>query len=297
MKAAAQDNTILADIERQLAAFGTVFDAEVLAATRALYRPLLDLAPAGEEQLDQHYGPHERHRLDVYRPRGTSRATVVYVHGGGFVAGDKNGDGAYYRNVGCWLARNGFTAVLPNYRLAPAHAWPAGTQDLQSVLAWVEQDRQSRGDTARLALWGQSAGACHVASWLFDDVARGGPPVAPVAGALLMSGLYRAEAPLPAGPRAYFGEDAALYVERSPLTHVRPLDAPSVWLAVAELDPAWIAEQTYLLAQALLRANGKSAPLLFSHGHNHVSTVQSLGSTQEDVGREVLRWLAAVAPA
>lgn len=295
MKAAAQDNTPVADIERQLAAFGTVFDAEVLAATRALYRPLLNLAPAGEEQLDQRYGPDERHRLDVYRPRGPSRATVVYVHGGGFVAGDKNGDGVYYRNVGCWLARNGFTAVLPNYRLAPAHAWPAGTQDLQSVLAWVQQDRLSSGDTAPLALWGQSAGACHVASWLFDDAARGGPPVTSVAGVLLMSGLYRAQAPLPAGPRAYFGEDAALYAQRSPLTHVRALATP-VWLSVAELDPAWIAEQTYALAQALLHANGKSAPLLFGHGHNHVSTVQSLGSPQEDVGREVLRWLAAVAP-
>lgn len=283
----------VADIERQLAAFGTVFDGEVLAATRALYRPLLDLASAGVEQIDQVYGAHERHRLDVYRPQGNSRATVVYVHGGGFVAGDKNGDGVYYRNIGCWLARQGFTAVLPNYRLATTHGWPAGTQDLQAVLQWVQTDRQSKGDTAPLVLWGQSAGACHVASWLFDDTARGGAPVVNVDGVLLMSGLYRAEDPLPAGPKAYFGDDVALYPQRSPLTHVRALATP-LCLAVAELDPGWIAEQTYALAHALTRANGASPRFVFNRGHNHVSTVQSLGSPQQDVAGEVLRFLETV---
>lgn len=289
---ASQDT--VADIERQLAAFGTNFDGDVLAATRALYRPLLDLSPVGEEQKDLVYGPHERHRLDVYRPVGQSRATVVYVHGGGFVAGDKNGDGVYYRNIGCWLARQGFTAVLPNYRLAPAHGWPAGTQDLQSVLQWVHQDRQASGDAAPLVLWGQSAGACHVASWLFDDAARGAPPAVALDGVLLMSGLYRADAPLLPGPKAYFGDDPSLYPQRSPLTHVRALDALPVWLAVAELDPAWIAEQTYALAQALTRVNGRSPSFLFNRGHNHVSTVQSLGSVQQDVAHEVLRFLAAM---
>ncbi|WP_159588364.1 alpha/beta hydrolase [Hydrogenophaga sp. BPS33] len=291
---APQDHHSVAEIERQLAAFGTVFDGEVLAATRALYRPLLDLAPVGEERIDQAYGPHERHRLDVYQPQGLSRATAVYVHGGGFVAGDKNGDGVYYRNVGCWLARQGFTAVLPNYRLATTHGWPAGTQDLQAVLQWVQQDREAQGDATPLVLWGQSAGACHVASWLFDDAARGGAPAARVDGVLLMSGLYRAEAPLPAGPKAYFGEDAVLYPQRSPLTHVRALDTP-LCLAVAELDPGWIAEQTYALAHALTRANGQSPRFVFNRGHNHVSTVQSLGSPQQDVAGEVLRFMAAVA--
>lgn len=283
----------VADIQRQLASYGTVFDGEVLAATRALYRPLLDLAPVGEEQIDVVYGPHERHRLDVYRPVNKSRGTVVYVHGGGFVAGDKNGDGVYYRNVGCWLARQGFTAVLPNYRLATTHGWPAGTQDLQAVLQWVRQDREANADAAPLVLWGQSAGACHVASWLFDDAARGAAHTANPDGVLLMSGLYRAEDPLPAGPKAYFGDDVSLYPQRSPLTHVRTIDTP-LCLAVAELDPGWIAEQTYALAHALTRANGKSPSFVFNRGHNHVSTVQSLGSLQRDVGDEVLRFLALV---
>lgn len=280
-------------IAQQVRALGADFDAAALAATRAIYRPHLDLAEAAAERVDVAYGPHARHRLDVYRPAGTPAAIVVFVHGGGFVAGDKNGDGVFYRNVGRWLARQGLTAVLPNYRLAPDYTWPAGAADVQSVLGWVEQHRLSLGTAASpLVVLGQSAGASHVASWLFDDAARG-VPAAAVQGVMLMSGFYNAEAPLPAGPLAYFGADAALYPRRSPLTHARAVSVP-LWLGVAELDPGWIAQHTYALARAVTAASGRSPDFHFFRGHNHVSTVQSLGSPQADAGAELLRFLRTV---
>jgi dipeptidyl aminopeptidase/acylaminoacyl peptidase len=111
---------------------------------------------------------------------------------------------------------------------------------------------------------------------------------------MMMSGFYSAEAPLPAGPRAYFGEDVALYAQRSPIGHVKPVALP-LWLGVAELDPGWIGQQTYALAQALTRANGRSPDFHFFRGHNHVSTVQSLGSAQRDAGEEILRFAGGVA--
>ncbi|WP_219214216.1 alpha/beta hydrolase [Variovorax boronicumulans] len=281
------------DMALQVRALGSDFNAEVLAATRAIYRPRVDLAEAAVEAVDVAYGPHERHRLDVYRPGGACEAIVVFVHGGGFVAGDKNGDGVFYRNIGRWLARQGMAAVLPNYRLAPADPWPAGARDLQSVLQWLGRSAAtfgaSPGQVPPVILWGQSAGASHVASWLFDDTARGGPAIE-VAGVMLMSGFFCVEAPLPPGPHAYFGEDAALYAQRAPIAHVGPLAAP-LWLGVAELDPGWIAHQTYALAQAVTRANGRSPDVAFFRGHNHVSTVQSMGSPQHDVAAEVLRFI------
>lgn len=290
---AAIETTPAANIARQVRALGAKFDPDVLAATRAIYRPHLDLSEAAEERFDIAYGPHARHRLDVYRPVGACRAIVVFVHGGGFVAGDKNGDGVFYRNIGRWLARQGFAAVLPNYRLAPADAWPAGAVDVQAVLHWVHQNHEMFGaGSPPLVLWGQSAGASHVASWLFDDAARGGKATE-VAAVMLMSGFYSAEAPLPNGPRAYFGEDTQLYGQRSPLSHVR-LTAVPLWLGVAELDPGWIAQQTYALARALTLASGRSPDFHFFRGHNHVSTVQSLGSPQQDAGDELLRFLRGV---
>lgn len=290
---ATTDITPAVNIAEQVRALGATFDPDVLAATRAIYRPRLDMSEAAEERVDVVYGPHERHRLDVYRPAGVPRAIVIFVHGGGFVAGDKNGDGVFYRNVGRWLARQGFAAVLPNYRLAPSSGWPAGAADVQAVLQWVQQNHETLGaGSLPLVLWGQSAGASHVASWLFDDAARGGKAME-LAAVMLMSGFYSAEAPLPAGPRAYFGDDPLLYAKRSPLSHVRPTTLP-LWLGVAELDPGWIAQQTYALARAVTLADGRSPDFHFFREHNHVSTVQSLGSPQQDCGNELLRFLRGV---
>lgn len=279
-----------ADLAGQVRALGPRFDAGVLAATRAIYRPHLDMAEAAAEHADVAYGVHARHRLDLYLPAAAPWAVVVFVHGGGFVAGDKNGDGVFYRNIGRWLARQGLAAVLPNYRLAPDHGWPAGAVDLQAVLQWLHANRAAlRGATTPIVLLGQSAGASHVATWLFDDAARGSD-VERVDAVMLMSGFYDAQAPLPEGPRAYFGDDPSLYARRSPLTHVHALKVP-LWLALAELDPGWIGQQTYALARTMTLANGSSPDFHYFRGHNHVSTVQSLGSPQQDVGRELLRFL------
>ena len=287
-----QEN-LVQTLQRQVREFGARFDAEVAAATRAIYRQHLDLSSAGEERIDIAYGSHGRHRLDVYLPASTRRGVVVFVHGGGFVAGDKNGDGAFYANLGRWLARHGYVGVLPNYRLAPGDPWPAGAVDLQAVMQWVHENRAALGaSSAPTVAWGQSAGASHVASWLFDDAARGSP-AAPVDAVLLMSGFYAPEAPLPAGPRAYFGEDPSLYARRAPIGQVRKTGLPML-LGVAELDPGWIAQHTFALARAITLAEERSPEVFYFRGHNHVSTVQSIGSPQDDAANEVLRFLAAL---
>jgi acetyl esterase/lipase len=279
------------EFERALRSMGPRFDHEVLEATRALYRPHLDAAPAGEERVDVGFGPHPRHRLDVYLPASAAKAVVVFVHGGGFVGGDKNIDGVYYRNVGRWLARHGFAGVLPNYRLAPAHPWPAGAQDVGAAVEWVRDHRGSLGGgDVPVILWGQSAGAAHVATWLFDPRQRGREVSRALAGVMLMSGFYEVQAPLHGGPLAYFGDDAAQYADRSALTHAAKTGAP-VWIGVAELDPGWLAAHSYALARALALAEGAGPAFHRFRGHNHVSTVQSLGSPHRSSGEEVLRVL------
>jgi hypothetical protein len=53
-----------------------------------------------------------------------------------------------------------------------------------------------------------------------------------------------------------------------------------LWLTVAELDPGWIAQQAYRTG-ARPDARQWPRPTHFFRGHNHVSTVQSLGSPHE----------------
>ena len=282
--------------ESHLQSLGPRFDAEVLQATRALYKPHLDLSPAGEEHTDLVYGMHERHRLDVYSAPGGARGIVIFVHGGGFVAGDKNGDGTFYANVGRWLAREGFTAVLPNYRLAPSHTWPAGAEDVNAVVTWTRQHLATGRDAqVPLVLWGQSAGANHVATWLFDRRQSGPADHKILSAVMLMNGLYEVRAPLPAGPAAYFGEDVRTYADRSPLAHVSPVDVP-LWLSISELDPVWLATQTYALARAITLAQGRSPHFHYFSRHNHVSTVQSIGSPHTSAAQALLGFLSALPP-
>lgn len=282
-----------AALRAAVARLGAQFNADVATATRDIYRDTLDLSAAAVERADLSYGLHARHRVDLYAPVNP-RAVIVFVHGGGFVAGDKNADGAYYVNVGRWLARQGVVALLPNYRLAPADPWPAGARDVAAVVAQCNTLLDSAGLVPRpIFILGQSAGASHVASWLFDAAARGLPTRPDVAGVLLMSGFYDPRAPLPPGPRAYFGDDESLYPTRAPIGHVADPGLP-MWLSLAELDPPWIAAQTYALAAALTAVSARGPQFHWYEGHNHVSTVQSLGSPQTDGGEPMLGFIDAV---
>ena len=110
-----------------IAQFGSALGPQVLAASRALYadvqQPLLDAQPAIAR--DCAYGPHPRHRLDLYRTGEASalRPVVLFVHGGGFVQGDKSADGWPNAAVGRWAAGQGWLGAVMNYRLAPDHGW------------------------------------------------------------------------------------------------------------------------------------------------------------------------------
>ena len=84
---------------------------------------------------------------------------LVYIPGGGYVGGDKNSDGVFYGNLGVYFARHGYLTIVANYRLAPAHPWPAGSQDVAGAIAWARKEAEAHGgDAGRLFLFGQSAG-------------------------------------------------------------------------------------------------------------------------------------------
>ena len=89
--------------------------------------------------------------------RDPARATLLYLHGGGFVACSPR----THRPLTGWFARHGFRVFAPEYRLAPEHPFPAAVED--SVAAWrglVERDGMDglHRSSARTAIAGDSAG-------------------------------------------------------------------------------------------------------------------------------------------
>jgi pectinesterase len=94
--------------------------------------------------------------LDAHVPAGEGKFPVVLiVHGGGWMAGDKETDivpvFAPFATNFCW-----FTI---NYRLAPTNRWPACYDDVQTAIRWVKKHAaEYKGDPNRIALLGYSAG-------------------------------------------------------------------------------------------------------------------------------------------
>ena len=110
-----------ADIAAKLQEIGRVVDPP---ATAPLYAPLQQKEPYRGVKVDRDvkYGPADRNLLDVFTPEAGSsfRPVLIYVHGGGFVAGNKHPPGSpFYDNVMLWAVKNGFVGVNVTYRLAP----------------------------------------------------------------------------------------------------------------------------------------------------------------------------------
>ncbi|GAP36178.1 alpha/beta hydrolase [Piscinibacter sakaiensis] len=242
-----------------------------LAATHLVH----PVPPGLAIERDHAYGPHPLQRLDVFRGPGgpAPRAGVLFVHGGGFVGGDKRERPPFHDNVGWWAVRHSRIGLTLNHRLAPAHPWPAAMDDLDLALQAVQAQAAGWGlDPQRLLVVGHSAGAAHVAAWLARRTDR------PVERALLVSGLYDWGAMRPTPGRvAYTGADAATRAARSPAEALARSTVPLVF-AVAELDPPENIEQAQAQLARQQAAGTAPARLLRLAGHNHFSSVLQLGA-------------------
>lgn len=101
--------------------------------------------------------------LDAYLvSRARATPAVIYIHGGGFVSGDKRSIRDSTSELGKikdLILDAGISVLAVNYRLAPAHPYPAATDDIQDAIAFVKQHaHELRIDPDRLALMGESAG-------------------------------------------------------------------------------------------------------------------------------------------
>ena len=109
------------------------------------------------------YGPHERNVLDFWQAKSeTPTALAIYIHGGGFRNGSK--DGLVRREGGRKIVRRlleaGISVAAINYRLVPKVPLPAAHHDGRRALQFL---RSRAGDwnidPERVGAWGGSAGA------------------------------------------------------------------------------------------------------------------------------------------
>jgi acetyl esterase/lipase len=203
------------------------------------------------------YGEGERNVLDVAAPDGSNnspRSVLLFVAGDSFAGDGTQADttAPLQEQAMCFAARNGMVAVSVTYRLAPAALWPAGARDVASALSWVHQNIDLfGGDAQEVVVIGYATGAFHVASFLAHKELQEAD--SDIAGAVLVSGIYRSDTDAADGERAYLGPDASKYDDRSAVPGIIEVEVPIV-LAWSVADPPRLVAQGETLKELLCKA-------------------------------------------
>lgn len=241
--------------------------------------------------------------VDVYAPRGARDAPVmVYVHGGGWSAGDKRNVG---RKAEAFVDR-GWVFVSANYRLTPDVAFPRHAEDLARAVAFVREEiGRVGGDPEQLFLMGHSAGA-HLVALLGTDpryLAAEGIGLADLRAVVPVDtqayDIPRLAALSPGGLsavyRATFGEDPAFWSFASPITYVEAdRGIPPFCVAYSGGATAGESPRRRALSEAFvdaLDASGVETRLVPAPEKTHGQINQELGMEGDPVTEAVFEFL------
>jgi acetyl esterase/lipase len=207
------------------------------------------------------YGPHPRNVLDLWKAKSDSPTPlVVFIHGGGFRAGDKK---TIAPALLTGLLERGISVMAVNYRLSPEVHFPAHYLDCARAIQFArEHAAEWNVDPRRIGATGGSAGA-GTSLWLgfHDDLAdpKSSDPVLRQSTRLRCMAVFGAQSTYdPRRIREWVGEAAArhpalrdfyglkreeldtpkawkLYEDASPITHLTS-DDPPVFLFYNEPD-------------------------------------------------------------
>jgi acetyl esterase/lipase len=234
---------------------------------------------------DLAYAEGPRQRLDVYTPSqpASGRPVVVFFYGGSWDSGSK----ADYAWVGNALARHGYVAVLPDYRLYPDVRWPVFLQDSALAVRWARDHAAAYcGDASRLVLMGHSAGAYNAVDLAVDArwlTAAGVDPHRDIRAVIGLSGPYDF-LPLDTDElKDIFGPEARR-PDTQPINHVDGHAAPML-LATGDQDHTVRPGNTDRMAARVTGAGGK-AQVIHYPSLDHVRMVAALAAP--------LRWMAPV---
>ncbi|KAI0407021.1 Alpha/Beta hydrolase protein [Xylaria palmicola] len=300
---------------------------EVLTPTFAAYEGLLKANEADIRSVRREthsYGPTPRHVLDVYLPEPdrqppapAPKTVLVFLHGGGFYAGDRVNEayagGLIFTNLGRFFtSRFGVTLIVPDYRLlAHGARYPSGGEDIKLVVDWVKTSLAGREgyENINLVLLGNSAGGVHVTTFVIDPVFETERNALLAQGAAVrLRGAICLGTPFHWGDsrdetlRAYLGDETVF--ENSTIGKLQEvikkgsvsgLPHVKVLILISELDPELLFDTAEEFKQLW---EGGDIEIQVLKGHNHISPQLSLGTgidREEAWGVQVAEFLSASA--
>jgi len=248
-------------------------------------------------------------QLSIYRPPDAdSTPVLVFIHGGGFVAGSRDVHGPDFR----WFADRGWLTISIDYPLSSAdqHLWDVVEGHIGCALAWVSTNATKYGgDPTRVSLSGESAGgnlaintAYMAANGTLASSCGGPRPVISAVSALYpvvdVAGFYdNADLALGAVSRdmagAYTGGSPQEFPQRysavASATHISP-KAPPTLILMGAADHLVPTEGTYRFADQA-RAAGVDVELVAVPDADHVFDERTGSVGQQAYRQLTAKWL------
>jgi acetyl esterase/lipase len=251
--------------------------------------------------------------MDIYTPATAAGPAPValYIHGGGFILGNRkaagagtalaNSAGALFGPVQRSLNARGFIVASIDYRLMPATAWPAPITDAKCAVRFLRAHAAALGiDPLRISAWGSSAGGV-LASLLGIAGSAGGfdvgqyleqhsavSHVVDMFGPADLTDLSEYDAVMRTSVRIGFGSSAADRRAASPLLY-QPQGQPSFLILQGEQDAA--AHQTARFADRL-RAAGLPVTYVGVQGTGHTLDTPGERPGADELAATVVDFLA-----
>jgi arylformamidase len=239
-----------------------------------------------------------KHTLNLFLPpTGTNWPVLIFVHGGGWDAGDKDlvyGGADVYENIGRFFASRGLATAVINYRLQPEVNWREQVSDVAAALTWVQRHISSYGgNPANMFLMGHSAGGQLISHVALNSSSK-------VCGVISVSG---AGLDLMDRETYALGQNLAFYEqhfrpgsltenwqrEASPITYVHP-GAPPFLILNAQGEEKSLQRQSHRLAEALSKERIENH-LVQVPGQSHSRMVLTLSRPDKTSAPAILNFI------
>lgn len=143
---------------------------------------------------DISYGEMDANKFDLYVPADNTKESyglVVYLHAGGFTAGDKSGDEQILK----WLCSKGYVAAGINYTLrdeahTEASVYSQSIEIKESMPVVIAESEKLGYHIDEMSIGGGSAGHCLAMLYAYRDAELSPVPVRMVFGAVGPSSFY-----------------------------------------------------------------------------------------------------------
>lgn len=198
------------------------------------------LAEAGRAELGHAYGAHRREALDVFRPEGTPRGLMIFVHGGYWLRFDRS----YWSHYAQAAVGKGWAVAMPSYPVCPEVRIAQITRSIAACV--TEASSMVEGP---ITLAGHSAGGHLVARMLNPDARHPTEVTHRLHHVAVLSCVSDLRPLIDTSMNADFQLDDAAAIAESPALQAKALDIPvSIWVGANE-RPAFL-DQSRWLAEA-----------------------------------------------